>query len=83
MAKGRSKGAMPPVGPGTSAQPVAASDRIASLDVLRGIALFGVMAINVVKEFRVSIFQQFLTDQVGGNWYDRALHAILMIVLDM
>ena len=54
-----------------------------SLDVLRGIALFGVMAINVVKEFRVSIFQQFLSDEVGGSWYDRALYAILMIGVDM
>ena len=65
------------------AHPIAAPDRIAALDVLRGIALLGVMAINVVKEFRVSIFQQFLTDQIGGGWYDRAVHATLMIGVDM
>jgi uncharacterized protein len=41
------------------------------------------MAINVVKEFRVSIFQQFLTDQIGGAWYDRAVHSILLIGSDM
>ncbi|CCD84182.1 conserved hypothetical protein; putative permease [Bradyrhizobium sp. ORS 285] len=37
-----------------------ATDRLISLDILRGIALFGVMAINVVFEFRISIFGQFL-----------------------
>lgn len=42
------------------ALPVAATDRLTSLDILRGLALFGVMAINVVFEFRVSIFRQFL-----------------------
>jgi hypothetical protein len=40
--------------------PVAASNRIEGIDVLRGLALFGVVAIHVVLEFRVSIFEQFL-----------------------
>jgi len=40
--------------------PLAAADRLAALDILRGIALFGVMAINIVFEFRVSIFEQLV-----------------------
>lgn len=36
------------------------SDRIDSIDALRGVALFGVLTVNLVTEFRVSIFQQFL-----------------------
>jgi uncharacterized protein len=43
-----------------STAPVDATDRLVALDILRGLALFGVMAINVVYEFRVSIFEQFL-----------------------
>ncbi|MGJ4931692.1 DUF418 domain-containing protein [Bradyrhizobium sp. HKCCYLS2038] len=39
---------------------IAAADRLISLDIMRGLALSGVMAINVVFEFRVSIFRQFL-----------------------
>ncbi|WP_456774422.1 hypothetical protein [Bradyrhizobium sp. USDA 4369] len=39
---------------------IATTDRLINLDILRGLALFGVMAINVVFEFRVSIFRQFL-----------------------
>src|SRR5437660_9004375 len=40
--------------------PIKTTDRLVTLDILRGLALFGVMAINVVTEFRVSIFEQFL-----------------------
>ncbi|MBV8696937.1 DUF418 domain-containing protein [Bradyrhizobium sp.] len=40
-------------------EPLAPADRLTGIDILRGIALFGVMAINLVFEFRVSIFQEF------------------------
>jgi uncharacterized protein len=40
--------------------PIEPSERIATIDVLRGIALFIVLAINTATEFRVSIFEQFL-----------------------
>ena len=36
------------------------SQRFESIDILRGIALFGVLTVNLVKEFRVSIFAQFI-----------------------
>ena len=65
------------------AGPIAPSDRIAAIDVVRGIALFGVMAINVVTEFRVSIFEQFLPARSDGTWLDRVLHSILMIGIDL
>jgi hypothetical protein len=42
------------------AGPLAAAERIAAIDALRGTALFGVLIINLVMEFRVSIFEQFL-----------------------
>jgi hypothetical protein len=47
-----------------SAGPIAPSDRITAIDIVRGIALFGVMAINVVTEFPVSIFEQFLPARI-------------------
>ena len=55
--------------PGLSAAPVRPADRVDAIDIVRGIALYGVMAVNLVTEFRVSIFQQFLppTDSVGAN----------------
>ena len=65
------------------AGPVAPSDRIAAIDSARGIALFGVMAINVATVFRVSIFEQFLPDRGDGTALDRALYWILMVGVDL
>ncbi|KJC35518.1 permease [Bradyrhizobium sp. LTSP885] len=65
-----------------SAAPTAPSSRLGSIDALRGIALFGVLAINLETEFRVSIFQQFLPrtpDQGLGGLVDR----VLDIFIDM
>ena len=67
----------------SSAGPIAPSDRIASIDIVRGIALFGVMAINVATAFRVSIFERFLPDGLDGTWFDRTLYSILMIGIDL
>ncbi len=41
------------------------------------------MAINVVTEFRVSIFERFLPTQTNESSFDRALHSILMVGLDL
>ena len=35
-------------------------ERVEALDALRGIALFGVLTVNLIDGFRVSIFEQFL-----------------------
>src|SRR5690349_2098907 len=40
--------------------PVAPADRIEALDVLRGVALFGVLTVNLVTIFRLSLFKEFL-----------------------
>lgn len=45
--------------------PVAAPARAVALDALRGIALFGVLVVNLLTEFRVSIFEQFLPPAEG------------------
>lgn len=38
-------------------QPVMATERIHAIGMLRGIALFGVLAVNLVDEFRVSLLR--------------------------
>ena len=67
----------------STAGPIAPADRIAAIDIVRGIALFGVMAINVATIFRVSIFERFLPDGGDGTWLDRALYSILMVGIDL
>ena len=63
--------------------PVPSSDRIDAIDVLRGIALFGVMAINLVMEFRVSIFEQFLGPKTLASPIDRAVETILTEAIEL
>jgi uncharacterized protein len=66
-----------------SSAPLAPADRLAALDILRGLALFGVMAINVVFEFRVSIFAQFLPPGTITSPVDRAVETVLDQVVSL
>src|SRR3954454_5197622 len=63
--------------------PVTPSDRIDSIDALRGLALLGVLAINLVTEFRVSMFEQFLPGRQATAPFDRAVETVLMLAVDM
>jgi len=65
------------------ARPVRSDQRIAAIDVLRGIALFGVLAVNLITEFRVSLFQQFLPSTGEGSWLDHAVEAIVSIGMEL
>jgi uncharacterized protein len=47
--------------------------RLESIDILRGLALFGVLAVNLVTEFRVSIFEQFLPQAREPDLINRAV----------
>jgi uncharacterized protein len=47
--------------------PVAPQNRIEAIDAVRGVALFGVLIVNLVTKFRVSIFQQLLAPPSGGG----------------
>ena len=83
MAMTQSVSAQVQPGEAPRAGPISPSDRIAAIDIVRGIALFGVMAINVTTVFRVSIFEQFLPARLDGTWLDRALYSILMVGVDL
>ncbi len=67
--------------PFDAAGPIAAADRIEAIDAVRGIALFGVLIINLITEFRVSIFAQFLLQRPPQSSFDRILEDLLMLVL--
>jgi uncharacterized protein len=61
---------------------MSASERIDAIDVLRGLALFGVLAMNIVTVFRVSIFAQFLPNAEPTGPLDRAVAAVLTVAVD-
>src|SRR5215467_2812890 len=64
--------------------PVNPSDRIDSIDALRGVALLGVLAMNLVMEFRVSFFERFFLP-VGrsASPLDRVVETVLMLAVDL
>ena len=51
--------------------------------LMAAIALFGVMAINITTEFRVSIFEQFLARKHPASPFDRIVETILMLAVDL
>ena len=68
----------------TPPRPIGPAERIDAIDVLRGMALLGVVAINVVTIFRVSIFEQFLFPKPPGySPIDSAVETILMLAVDL
>ncbi|PZP59125.1 MAG: permease [Pseudoxanthomonas spadix] len=66
-----------------AALPVAPGRRVAVIDVLRGVALFGVLSVNLITEFRVSVFQQFLQPTMAGSRLDRLVDAVVSIGMEL
>lgn len=64
-------------------EPIAPPERIDGIDILRGLALLGVLAINVVFEFRVSIFAQFLPPPATQSAMDRLLSSFLAAAVEL
>lgn len=66
-----------------SSGPVGPAGRIDGIDVLRGLALLGVLVVNTVTEFRVSIFEQFLPPAGTEAAVDRALKTFLAAAVEL
>ena len=66
----------------TPPRPTSPTERIDAIDVLRGLALLGVLAINVVMEFRVSIFEQFLFPKPPASPIDSLVGTILTLAVE-
>ena len=65
------------------ALPIRPDRRIVAIDVLRGLALFGVLSVNLIMEFRVSIFQQFLSTITVESRLDHVVDAIVSTGMEM
>ena len=65
--------------------PVATANhrRLESIDILRGLALFGVLTVNLVTEFRVSIFEQFLTQPSEPDLINRSVIQFVHYALEL
>jgi uncharacterized protein len=54
-------------------RPTASAERIAVWDVLRGTALGGVLMVNLLHGFRVSLFESMFTLHTHSGWANRAV----------
>lgn len=67
----------------TTPKPVDPARRIDAIDALRGIALLGVLVMNLVMGFRVSFFEQFVIAKTSGSPIDRVVETILFLGIDL
>src|SRR5262249_12652330 len=62
--------------------PTTPSERLEALDILRGVALFGVMAINVEAAFRISLLQRYSPDYLSDSTFDLLLATLLWLFIE-
>lgn len=67
--------------PSPDPQPIASSERLASLDILRGFALLGIFVMNM-PGFGESPFADFLVSRPEPPWYDRTVEIARGAILD-
>ncbi|MBS1787534.1 MAG: DUF418 domain-containing protein [Acidobacteria bacterium] len=63
--------------PPESPQPIIATERVVALDVLRGVALLGVLLINLDSGFRGSLFAHILNFHTHPGWANHATDLVL------
>ena len=63
--------------------PTAPANRVDSIDIVRGLALLGVLQVNLLTEFRVSLFMDFVTRHTHSGWLNHFTDDVLSIALFM
>lgn len=67
---------------GWNPAPAAAGERYASIDILRGLALFGVLMVNVETLFRVPLLEQILGIERQTGWANHVVHLLSARLLE-
>lgn len=63
-------------------KPIAQAERYTSLDALRGLALLGVLIVNLLVDFRISLAEHFQTFHTHPDWTDRATDVFVAFFLE-
>jgi uncharacterized protein len=58
------------------------AQRVETIDALRGLALLGVLVVNLVTEFRVSIFEQFVGAAPPTSAFDRFAAGLIALAAE-
>jgi uncharacterized protein len=84
METGSASGAVAPAGSEPSTwQPVTTGERYAALDVLRGLALFGVLIVNLDMSFRISFGDYVLGNRHSSGKIDEWVALLIALVLQI
>lgn len=78
MTSGRS-GQLAPIA--ADAAPTSPAERVEAIDIVRGLALFGVLVVNLLIAFRVPIFQSYLPSRPPLEGVGRAVDLFMRYVL--
>jgi uncharacterized protein len=70
------------VKPSAPWEPVRVSERYTALDLVRGFALFGVLLVNLLYFFRLSLFQHILVFHSHAGWANRAVDVLVAELLE-
>ena len=62
-------------------QPITEAERCTALDAIRGLALLGVLLVNLHGDFRVSLPEHLLTLHTSHRWEDRATDVAVAALL--
>src|SRR4051794_35259090 len=63
-------------------QPTSESERYKILDVLRGLALFGVLVMNLMMGFRISLFDYMAGRRLEGGFAGSAIDGLLELLVE-
>lgn len=63
-------------------EPLRQQDRYASLDILRGLALFGVLQVNLLTFFSVSLFHHILVFHSHQGWVNHTVDVLVAALLE-
>src|SRR5689334_22211543 len=62
-------------------QPITQAERCTALDAIRGLALLGVLLVNLHSDFRVSLAEDLLGARPSQGWQDRATDRAVVVLL--
>ena len=63
-------------------RPASSSERVRTIDIIRGLALFGVLIVNILSDFRVPLLEHFRKPFADSHGVDRLVELLAAGVLE-